>query len=76
MPDGHLAPVIGDVTGHDLRAAVRMSRLRGVACDRQAPGRILRRLDPAQQPLHTRAPATCTYAVLEPGGPSCSTPTA
>ncbi|MFE5511714.1 PP2C family protein-serine/threonine phosphatase [Streptomyces sp. NPDC056529] len=70
LPNGHLALIIGDVTGHDLRAAVRMSQLRnmlrGIACDRQEPpGHILRRLDLAQQTLYTNATATCTYAVLE-----------
>lgn len=42
--------IIGDVTGHDLRAAITMSRLcnmlRGISCDRdEGPGQILRHLD-------------------------------
>ncbi|MFE4599204.1 PP2C family protein-serine/threonine phosphatase, partial [Bacillus subtilis] len=40
--------IMGDVTGHDLRAAITMSQLRnmlrGIGCDRQEPpGRILQR---------------------------------
>ncbi len=70
LPDGRTALIIGDVTGHDLRAAVRMSQLRnmlrGIACDRQEPpGHILRRLDLAQQNLYTNATATCIYALLD-----------
>ncbi|MCK8676481.1 PP2C family protein-serine/threonine phosphatase [Streptomyces lichenis] len=70
LPNGHTTLIIGDVTGHDLRAAVRMSQLRnmlrGIACDREEPpGQILRRLDLAQQILYTSSTATCIYAVLE-----------
>lgn len=41
LPDGALTLIIGDITGHDLRAAVAMSQmrnmLRGIACDRKEP---------------------------------------
>ncbi|MCE7079663.1 SpoIIE family protein phosphatase [Streptomyces sp. ST2-7A] len=50
LPDGALVAVIGDVIGHDLRAAATMSRtrnmLRALLCDRrESPAEVLRRLD-------------------------------
>ncbi|MEU9275673.1 PP2C family protein-serine/threonine phosphatase [Streptomyces sp. NPDC048341] len=64
--------IIGDVTGHDLRAAVTMSQLRnmlrGIGCDRQeTPGNILRRLDLAHHNLYPHATATCLYGLLGEG---------
>ncbi|WP_343236168.1 PP2C family protein-serine/threonine phosphatase [Streptomyces arenae] len=61
---------MGDVTGHDLRAAITMSQLRtmlrGIGCDRQEPpGRILHRLDLAHEILYPQATATCLYALLD-----------
>ncbi|MEU9247494.1 GAF domain-containing SpoIIE family protein phosphatase [Streptomyces sp. NPDC048385] len=69
LPTGHTTMIIGDVTGHDLRAAITMSQLRnmlrGIACDRQEPpGKILRRLDVAHHSLYPRATATCLYGLL------------
>ncbi|MFB7651587.1 MULTISPECIES: PP2C family protein-serine/threonine phosphatase [unclassified Streptomyces] len=76
LPQGHTALIIGDVTGHDLHAAVTMSQmrnmLRGIACDRQEPpGMILRRLDIAVDTLYRHRTATCVYALLKgpEGGP-------
>ncbi|MFG1808033.1 PP2C family protein-serine/threonine phosphatase [Streptomyces sp. NPDC049040] len=76
LPQGDIALIIGDVTGHDLQAAVTMSQLRnmlrGVACDRQEPaGKILARLDRANHTLHPASTATCIYALLKgvQGGP-------
>ncbi|MFI2645546.1 SpoIIE family protein phosphatase [Streptomyces sp. NPDC018610] len=68
--DGGLVLVIGDVTGHDLKAAVAMSALRnmlrGIAVDRQEPaGDVLRRLDLASHTLYRHATATCIYAVVK-----------
>ncbi|WP_328432964.1 PP2C family protein-serine/threonine phosphatase [Streptomyces sp. NBC_00425] len=70
LPDGSTTMIIGDVTGHDLRAAITMSQLRnmlrGIGCDRQdAPGHILRRLDVAHHSLYPHATATCLYALLD-----------
>ncbi|MFD4790052.1 PP2C family protein-serine/threonine phosphatase [Streptomyces sp. NPDC058459] len=70
LPQGDTALIIGDVTGHDLQAAVAMSQirnmLRGIACDRQEPpGRILRRLDLAMAVLYPHQTATCVYALLK-----------
>lgn len=76
LPGGDTTLIIGDVAGHDLRAAVTMSQvrnmLRGIACDRQEPpGRILRRLDIAVQALYSHRTASCVYALLKgpEGGP-------
>ncbi|WP_078600068.1 SpoIIE family protein phosphatase [Streptomyces violens] len=69
LPNGRTALVIGDVTGHDLEAAVAMSQLRsmlrGIAIDRQEPpGEVLRRLDMANHSLYREATATCIYALV------------
>lgn len=76
LPQGDTTLIIGDVTGHDLQAAVAMSQvrnmLRGIACDRQEPpGKILRRLDMAVDNLYHHQTATCVYALLKgpEGGP-------
>ncbi|WP_143630527.1 GAF domain-containing SpoIIE family protein phosphatase [Streptomyces sp. 1-11] len=73
---GDTTLIIGDVTGHDLHAAVTMSQirnmLRGIACDRrEPPGMILRRLDLAVDALYSHRTATCVYALLkgQEGGP-------
>ncbi|WP_428814643.1 SpoIIE family protein phosphatase [Streptomyces albus subsp. chlorinus] len=69
VPGGQTALVIGDVTGHDIEAAVAMSQLRsmlrGIAIDRQEPpGEVLRRLDVANHTLYQEATATCIYALV------------
>jgi serine phosphatase RsbU (regulator of sigma subunit) len=73
LPDGDLAVVIGDVTGHNLDAAIAMSQLRsmlrGIAVDRQEPpGTVLHRLDMANHSLHREATATCLYGVVKGPG--------
>ncbi|MGW4198465.1 PP2C family protein-serine/threonine phosphatase [Streptomyces sp. NPDC005004] len=73
LPGGDTTLIIGDVTGHDLQAAVTMSQirnmLRGIACDRQEPpGHILRRLDLAIAALNPHQTATCVYALLKGPG--------
>ncbi|MFF9125551.1 PP2C family protein-serine/threonine phosphatase [Streptomyces sp. NPDC014889] len=70
LPRGNTALVIGDVTGHDLQAAIAMSALRnmlrGIAVDRQEPpGEVLRRLDIASHTLQHEATATCIYALVK-----------
>ncbi|MGX1546959.1 PP2C family protein-serine/threonine phosphatase [Streptomyces adustus] len=72
LPDGAMALIIGDVTGHDLAAAVTMGQLRNMlralVCDRiEPPGDILRRLDVPSHTLYGGQTATCIYARLEPG---------
>jgi hypothetical protein len=70
LPEGATALIIGDVAGHDLRAAVTMSQvrnmLRGVACDRkEPPGKILARLDAAHHILYRGDILSCIYGLLE-----------
>ncbi|GAA3935106.1 SpoIIE family protein phosphatase [Streptomyces gulbargensis] len=70
LPTGDTALVIGDVTGHNLDAAIAMSRLqsmlRGIAVDRQEPPEVvLRRLDMANHSLHQEATATCVYGLIK-----------
>ncbi|MFD0476063.1 PP2C family protein-serine/threonine phosphatase [Nonomuraea thailandensis] len=70
LPDGVPALVIGDVSGHDLSAAVAMSQLRNMlralAMDRrEPPGDILTRLNVAMESLSGDVTATCVYARVE-----------
>ncbi|GAA4894861.1 SpoIIE family protein phosphatase [Streptomyces coeruleoprunus] len=72
VPSGDTALVIGDVTGHNLDAAVAMSQLRsmlrGIAVDRQEPpDTVLRRLDMANHTLYREATATCIYGLVKGG---------
>ncbi|GIF24726.1 serine phosphatase RsbU (regulator of sigma subunit) [Actinoplanes tereljensis] len=67
----HLALVVGDVTGHDMRAAALMGRLRSkmrlLMVDRhEPPAALLRRLDAANQALGDRIAATAVLAYLYP----------
>ncbi|MFD5029052.1 SpoIIE family protein phosphatase [Streptomyces sp. NPDC058405] len=70
LPGGDLALVVGDVTGHDIQAAARMSELRNMlralAVDRpeEGPGSILQRLDTAQAHLQLADSATAVLARL------------
>ncbi|WP_330345366.1 SpoIIE family protein phosphatase [Streptomyces longwoodensis] len=73
LPGGETVLVVGDVAGHDLKAAVAMSALRnmlrGIAVDRQEPpGDVLRRLDLASHTLDQRSTATCVYGVVKQDG--------
>ncbi|MFF8811886.1 SpoIIE family protein phosphatase [Streptomyces pactum] len=70
LPSGNTALVIGDVTGHNLDAAIAMSQLRsmlrGIAVDRQEPPEVvLRRLDMANHSLYREATATCIYGLVK-----------
>ncbi|WP_052423134.1 SpoIIE family protein phosphatase [Nonomuraea candida] len=70
LPDGVPVLVIGDVSGHDLSAAVAMSQLRNMlralAMDRrEPPGEILARLNVAMESLSGDVTATCVYARVE-----------
>ncbi|GHB66435.1 hypothetical protein GCM10010377_66740 [Streptomyces viridiviolaceus] len=71
LPDGACALVIGDVVGHDLRAAADMAQLRNMlrtlAYDRNAPpGTSLSRLDRILSALGDVSLATALLARLEP----------
>ncbi|MEV6408170.1 SpoIIE family protein phosphatase [Streptomyces bobili] len=70
LPSGDTALVIGDVTGHNLDAAIAMSQLRsmlrGIAVDRREPPEtVLRRLDMANHSLYREATATCIYGLVK-----------
>ena len=75
LPDGRLALVIGDVSGHNLTAAAAMSELRsmlrGMLIDRpETPAAVLERLDHANHALgaHTIATVLLAYLQHEPSG--------
>ncbi len=80
LPDGRTALIIGDVTGHDLRAAVRMSQLRnmlrGIACDRQEP--LATSCATSTSPSRTSTPtppaSTPSWTPLRTACGSCTTP--
>jgi PAS domain S-box-containing protein len=69
LPDGALGLAVGDVVGHDLRAAAAMGQLRGVvrsyAWDGGSPGSVLDRCDQLVQGLEMAAMATAVYARVE-----------
>jgi PAS domain S-box-containing protein len=73
LPDDALGLAIGDVAGHDLRAAAAMGQLRGVlrsyAWDGGRPGSVLDRCDQLVQGLEMAAMATAVYARVEPPDP-------
>ncbi|MEU4620035.1 SpoIIE family protein phosphatase [Actinoplanes sp. NPDC023801] len=70
LPDGRLALVIGDVSGHNLTAAAAMSELRsmlrGMLIDRaETPAAVLQRLDHANHALGAHTIATVLLAYLD-----------
>lgn len=70
LPDGRVAVVVGDATGHDVQAATRMAELRtllrALAVDRQeGPARTLSRLDRAAAHLGPELSGTCVYLLLD-----------
>ncbi|WP_049563966.1 SpoIIE family protein phosphatase [Nonomuraea sp. SBT364] len=70
LPDGATVLAIGDVAGHDLRAAVAMGQLRnmlrGMVVDRQEPpGEVLSRLNMVTETLYGEDTATCVLARIE-----------
>ncbi|PIB04055.1 hypothetical protein B1C81_34830 [Streptomyces sp. HG99] len=74
LPDNVVAVVIGDVVGHDLRAAAAMAStrnmLRALLFDRSSPpGAILTQLDHALQTITNNPLTTTTLARIEPEGP-------
>lgn len=76
LSDGVLTLVIGDVVGHDLKAAAHMAEvrnmLRALAWDRtEPPSLIMRRLDEAMTHTSDAPMATCVFARIEgpEGGP-------
>lgn len=79
QPDGSTTVVIGDVVGHDTRAAATMGQLRGLLrgiayASSAGPADVLSRLDAAIEGLVLGAMATVLVGRLEPpagpGGPA------
>ncbi|MGW1724048.1 PP2C family protein-serine/threonine phosphatase [Streptomyces sp. NPDC002306] len=74
QPDGSLITVIGDVTGHGLRAAVMMSQLRtalrAYAVDGGSPGQLLTRLHVFLHHLQPDLYATAVIARFHPDDPT------
>ncbi|MEI5522238.1 SpoIIE family protein phosphatase [Streptomyces brasiliscabiei] len=74
QPDGGLITVIGDVTGHGLRAAVMMSQLRtalrAYAVDGETPGQLLTRLHLFLHHLQPDLYATAVIARFHPREPT------
>ncbi|WP_077799183.1 PP2C family protein-serine/threonine phosphatase [Streptomyces sp. JHA26] len=74
QPDGGVIVVVGDVTGHGLRAAVMMSQLRtalrAYAVDGGSPGRLLTRLHTFLHHLQPDLFATAVIARFHPDDPT------
>ncbi|HET9381998.1 MAG TPA: GAF domain-containing SpoIIE family protein phosphatase [Streptomyces sp.] len=72
--DGSLVTIVGDVTGHGLRAAVMMSQLRtalrAYAVDGSGPGRLLTRLHQFLHHLQPDLYATAVIARFHPDEPT------
>jgi stage II sporulation SpoE-like protein len=76
LPEGRTGIVVGDVMGHGPEAAAAMAQLRAAAhvlaqLDLE-PAELLRRLDHLIGTLRGMPLATCVYAVIDPGGQSCT----
>jgi putative methionine-R-sulfoxide reductase with GAF domain len=71
LPSGHLGTVVGDVSGHGLRAAVVMGRLRSAlrayAMEWDDPAEVLTRLDRKIRHFEAGSLATIIYAMISPG---------
>ncbi len=71
LPSKHMGVVVGDVSGHGLRAAVVMGRLRSAlrayALDEENPATVLARLDRKIHHFEAGSLATVLYAVIDPG---------
>jgi hypothetical protein len=76
LPGDRTGIVVGDVMGHGPEAAAVMAQLRAAAhvlaqLDLE-PAELLRRLDRLIATLRGMPLATCVYAVIDPGGQSCT----
>ncbi|MGC9665628.1 PP2C family protein-serine/threonine phosphatase [Planosporangium sp. 12N6] len=72
LPDGRLALAVGDVTGHDLRAATVMGQVRNAvrayATERPDPGAVLARVNTLLARLPDLDLVTMLYGVYDPVG--------
>jgi PAS domain S-box-containing protein len=70
LPDGRLALAVGDVTGHDLRAATVMGQVRNAvrayASEDPAPGDVLRRTNMLLSRMPDLDLVTMLYGVYDP----------
>jgi sigma-B regulation protein RsbU (phosphoserine phosphatase) len=70
LPDGRLALAIGDVTGHDLRAATVMGQVRNAvrayATEQPAPGAVLARVNALLARLPDLDLVTMLFGVYDP----------
>ena len=70
LPSGCVGLVVGDVIGHDLRAAAAMSQLRAAlrafAVYDQSPAAVLTRVNTVADLLQVTDLTTCLYAVVDP----------
>lgn len=71
LPDGAVGLAVGDVVGHDLRAAASMGQLRSVlrshAWSGAAAGRVIAHLDQLVRGFGMADMSTCVYLRLGPG---------
>ncbi|WP_273652920.1 SpoIIE family protein phosphatase [Cellulomonas fimi] len=72
LAGGTVGLAVGDVVGHDLRAAAAMGQLRSLlrsyAWEGSAPGAVLDRIDGVVRGLDLADIATCVYARWSPDG--------
>ena len=72
LPGGKVAAVIGDVQGHDTRAAAVMGQvrivLRAYASEGHSAATVMQRASAFLQDLDTDRFATCLYAEADPAG--------
>jgi sigma-B regulation protein RsbU (phosphoserine phosphatase) len=70
LPNGYLGAVVGDVSGHGLRAAVVMGRLRSAlrayALEWDDPAEVLTRLDRKIRHFEAGSLATIIYVMIDP----------
>jgi hypothetical protein len=76
LPAERTGLIIGDVMGHGPEAAAVMAQLRAAAhalaqLDLQ-PAELLGQVNRTTATLRDVTLATCVYAVIDPGGPSCT----
>jgi serine phosphatase RsbU (regulator of sigma subunit) len=70
LPSGEVGLVVGDVVGHDLRAATAMGQLRAslraFAIYEPSPARVLARVNTVADLLEVTDLTTCLYAIVNP----------
>jgi serine phosphatase RsbU (regulator of sigma subunit) len=75
QPDGRVALIVGDVIGHDIRAASLMGQIRTVtrtlASLDLSPADVLTQLDVMVSEMGIEVGATCVYAAFDPASRQC-----